>query len=598
MKEMPPRALGALAEDGGVRFRLWAPKAGRVDLLLDGAEPLPMARSADDTFEAFERVVPGLGAGARYRYRMDGGDAFPDPASRFQPEGVHGPSSVVDPRTFRWRDDGWAGVPQDRWVFYELHVGTFTPEGTFRAVIDRLDHLADLGVTCLELMPVADFPGRWNWGYDQAALYAPSRAYGTPDDLRALVDAAHARGLAVFLDVIYNHLGPDGAYAAAFAPFFTERHHTPWGAAINFDDAGSEGVRAFFIDNALYWLREFHLDGFRLDATHAILDDSETHFLDALAVAVEGLREGPRRYLVAEDHRNLNVLVRPRTRGGYGLDAVGADDFHHQVRHLTAGDTDGYYADYAGTTAAELAVTLRQGWFYDGRPSRRTGRPRGTDASGVRRAQCVICIQNHDQVGNRPAGERLHHQIPLPQYRAASALLLLAPETPLLFMGQEWAASSPFQFFTDHDGDLGPKVTEGRREEFKDFAGFHGEVPDPQDPATFERSRLDWDDLRAPAHAGTLRLYRDLLRLRPELEGPVDAVPHGDRALALRRGPHTLLVAFGGGTALPLPEGAAPVWHTEQPGYTPEPQPPAVEGGTVRFAVPGAMLVKDGGLGG
>lgn len=583
----PPR-LGALPEPGGTRFRVWAPNAERVGLVLEpDSRTIPLDEAGDGYFQGF---VAGVGAGQRYRFRLDGGDPLPDPASRFQPDGVHGPSEVVDPAAYQWHDDDWDGIAPEDLVFYELHVGAFTPKGTFRAAAERLEHLRDLGVTAVELMPVADFPGRWNWGYDGAALYAPSRAYGSPDDLRALVGRARALGLAVFLDVVYNHLGPDGAYLAAYGPVFTDKHHTPWGDAINLDDEGSAGVRGFILDNALHWLREYHLDGLRLDATHALVDDSETHLLAELSEAVAAL-DGPRRILVAEDHRNLNTLLLPRDEGGFGLDAVWADDLHHLVRNIVAGDTEGYYADYAGATAADLAETVRQGWFYDSRPSRRTGEPRGTSAEPIRPAQCVVCIQNHDQVGNRPAGDRLTASTDLASYRAASALLLFAPETPLLFMGQEWAATTPFQFFTDHDAELGPLVSEGRKSEFKDFPGFEGEVPDPQDPTTFERSKLDWSERDGGDHARTLALYRPLLALRRQLAGEAETQPIGETALHVRRGVHHLLVAFSA-ASMPLPEGSEVVLHTEQTDFASDPQPPEIGDERVLFRRPGAVLVR------
>ncbi|MFW5973385.1 MAG: malto-oligosyltrehalose trehalohydrolase, partial [Bacteroidota bacterium] len=490
---------GALPDAGGTRFRVWAPEKNTIDVLIepDGTS-YRMERSAGGYFATY---VEGVGPGARYRYRMDDGPDFPDPASRFQPEGVHGPSEVIDPSAYSWTDDSWEGIRMDDVVFYELHVGTFTREGSFEGVRQRLRDLRDLGVTALELMPVADFPGRWNWGYDHAALFAPSRAYGRPDDLRRLVDEAHRMGLAVFLDVIYNHFGPDGAYAAAFAPFFTRRHSTPWGMAINLDDRFSEGVRQFFLDNARYWLEEFHIDGLRLDATHALIDDSPKHFLVELAEMADGL-SGPKRHLVAEDHRNLSRLLRPRRENGYGLDAVWADDLHHLIRNRTAGDVEGYYANFAEATIDDIAETITRGWYYMGQPSRATGKPRGTDPSGISAEKFVVFIQNHDQVGNRPTGDRLSDDIPLDTYRAVSALILFVPQTPLLFMGQEWATRSPFLFFTDHNDELGRAVTEGRKKEFEDFAGFEGEVPDPQHPRTFERSKLDWSERDRAPHDG------------------------------------------------------------------------------------------------
>lgn len=568
--------LGAHVGETETLFRAWSPEADRLDVVIEDSDGRPEGRevamrSLDDGYFEATAEAP---AGTRYRIRLNGADAFPDPASRFQPEGVHGPSQVVDPSTYDWQDSAWSGIDQKDLVFYELHVGTFSSEGTFEGVRRRLSYLKDLGITAIELMPVADFPGRWNWGYDHAALYSPSRAYGEPDDLRRLVDEAHALGVAVFLDVIYNHLGPDGAYVAAFAPMFTDKHHTPWGNAINLDDVYSEGVRGFFIDNALHWLREYHFDGLRLDATHALVDDSEEHFLKELAHAVADLEDGPRRYLIAEDSRNLNHIIRPWDDGGYGIDGVWTDDFHHQIRHITAGDSEGYYADFVGMGMPELSATIEKGWFYEGQPSKYTGRPRGSDASLIRPDQCVVCIQNHDQVGNRPRGDRLHHDIPLHVYRAATAVLLFAPELPLIFMGQEWAATTPFQFFTDHNEELGRLVTEGRKKEFEGFSGFSGDVPDPQDPSTFERSRLRWAELNAEVHAGMLQLYRDLLSLRRDLSEPAVASGPGTTSLEVRRGSYLLLSAFGAdGGEFVVPRSARIVLHTDDQKYAADAAP-------------------------
>ncbi|CAN5664357.1 malto-oligosyltrehalose trehalohydrolase [soil metagenome] len=506
------------AEPGGdaTRFRVWAPSARTVDVILYGESERAVALqpSGDGYFEA---QVSGAAAGDRYRYRLDGGDSFPDPASRFQPEGVHGPSEIVDPAVYNWSDGDWTGLDPDALVIYELHVGTFTPEGTFRSAIGKLDHLAELGVTAVEVMPIANFPGDRNWGYDGVQLFAPATAYGTPDDFKAFVDAAHGRGLGVILDVVYNHLGPEGNYIPAITGgrFFTDRHKTPWGDAVNFDGPNSGPVRDFVLHNALYWAHEYHVDGLRLDATHAIVDDSEVHILEEIARAMHALSPG--RVVIAEDERNERRLVMRESEGGFGLDAVWADDLHHQLRRLTAGDSEGYFADYAGTLDA-VAETLRKGWFDEGQltPGRER---RGTPAAGLRPAAFVHCIQNHDQVGNRALGERLNHEIPPPIYRALSALLLVSPYTPLLWMGQEWAATSPFQYFTDHPEELGRLVTEGRREEFKRFSAFQDPegrklIPDPQAVETFERSRLVWAEHEDPVHSGVLRLYRELLRLR------------------------------------------------------------------------------------
>jgi maltooligosyltrehalose trehalohydrolase len=583
-------ALGAIVRDNAVQFRLWAPKASTVSLVLYPDErTVPMAHVGDGYYEA---TVPGARHGTTYRYLIDDRFLIPDPVSRYQPEGVHGPSMVVDPTRYRWRDVEWQGVPREDLIFYELHVGTFTPEGTFDGVRERLPYLKDLGITAIELMPVADFPGRWNWGYDPAAFFAPSRAYGEPDDLRRLVDDAHGLGMAVYLDVIYNHLGPDGSYVAALAPMFTDKHLTPWGQAINLDDTGSEGVRRFFIENALYWLREYHIDGLRLDATHALIDTSKTHFLAELVDAVAELSEGPRRILFAEDQRNINHMILPREKGGMGLDGIWTDDFHHQVRNLTAGDRDGYFASFEGTTADHLAKTVRQGWFFDGVYDPVTQEVRGSDASVIDPSQCVIFIQNHDQVGNRPLGNRLTADIPLPLYRAVSALLLFAPELPLLFMGQEWAATTPFLFFTDHNEELGKLVSAGRKAEFGHFEGFKGEVPDPQDPDTFYQSRLDWSELEIPIHAATLQLYRDLIRIRREIKGGATVEAFNETALSVRRGNFSLLVNLGQKLSVPLPIDAEVLLDTESERYAPDGHPPTLTEGELQFHTPGALLFR------
>jgi maltooligosyltrehalose trehalohydrolase len=609
--------LGARCEAGGVAFRVWAPERMRVELVVEAPRPSThaLARGAAGLFEAF---VPGLGPGALYRYRLDGQGPFPDPASRFQPQGVHGPSEVIDPGAFAWTDGAWRGIGLEELVVYELHIGAFSEAGTFLGVEEKLDHLAGLGVTALELMPVADFPGRWNWGYDGAALFAPARCYGRPEALRRLVDRAHAKGLAVLLDVVYNHFGPDGAYAAAFSDrYLSESHTTPWGRAINLDGADSAQARAFFVENALHWIHEYHLDGLRLDATHALVDESPRHFLAELAARVRSTVAGRQVLLVAEDHRNLATLVRPVAAGGWGLDAVWTDDFHHQVRRLLAGDSEGYYRDYAGTTQ-DLAATLGRGFFFTGQHSEHFGAPRGTDPAGLRPRQFVVALQNHDQIGNRAFGERLHHQIEAAAWRAASALLLLAPQTPLLFMGQEWAAPEPFLFFTDHGLELGRLVTEGRRREFRGFSAFtdprtRERIPDPQDARTFEKSRLDWSALEREAHAATLRLYRTLLRLRrsePLLSRAdwkgFEALACGEDGLLLLRaaGRARLLVLarLRGAGALPLPAqiagkaGWEVVLTTEDASFAPGPAPMRLDldraAPSVDFARPGAVVLR------
>jgi maltooligosyltrehalose trehalohydrolase len=545
-----------------VTFHVWAPLRRRVDLVLDRGLPSerrhPLTPVGDGTFTGtFADVSPG----DLYAYRLDDEGPFPDPASRFQPHGVHGPSAVVNPAAFGWSDHSWRGVPIEDAVLYELHVGTFTEAGTFAGVTERLPYLADLGVTIVELMPIADFPGSRNWGYDGVSLFAPSRAYGTPDDLRRLVETAHRLGLGVVLDVVYNHFGPDGAYGFLFSPLYSStRHRSPWGAAVNLDGEGSDRVRAFFIENALHWLHEYHFDGLRLDATHGLIDDSPRHFVAELAARVRASLPDRQVLLIAEDERNLATIVRPHTEDGWGLDAVWADDFHHQARRLAAGDHDGYYEDFTGTIA-DLADTLRHGWFYQGQFSKHQGRPRGTDPSGIPAYRMIICIQNHDQIGNRPFGRRLNHQIELALFRALSALLLFAPETPLLFMGQEWAAGTPFLFFTDHHTDLGRLITEGRRNEFSRFEAFadpvsRARIPDPQAPSTFQHSKLAWDERMQPPHAGVLALYRALLRLRRTETAlrrcdRVDSVALDDASLAVirRSDRETWMLALSTGTA-------------------------------------------------
>ncbi len=506
---------GAWPEAGRIHVRVWAPTAKDVHAVSWAAEGRPvrslkLERSPDSTFRG---ESSDFRPGDLYGYLLDGEGPFPDPASRYQPEGIHGPSQIVDPGSFSWSDGGWNGVPHGDLVIYELHVGTFSPEGTFSGVTARLPELAGLGITAIELMPVADFPGRRNWGYDGVDLFAPARCYGAPDDLRRLVNTAHALGMAVLLDVVYNHFGPDGSYLSRFSPaYLSDRHRTPWGPAVNLDGPGSKMVRAFFIENALHWIHEYHLDGLRLDATHSMVDEGPRHFLAELSALIR--EHGPARpiHLIAEDHRNLADLLRPESSGGWGLDGVWSDDFHHQLRRLLCGDDDGVYRDFAGTIP-DLVTTLNRGWLFTGEYSIHRGKNRGTDPAGLSPRSCVFSIQNHDRIGNRAFGERLNHQVDAATYRAASTLLLLAPETPLLFMGQEWASSSAFLFFTDHEPELGRRVREGRLREFRSYRAFQEEaaldrIPDPQDEATFLASRLDWSERDREPHASTLRLYQ------------------------------------------------------------------------------------------
>lgn len=519
--EMPfgPRRL----PDGRTQFRLWAPaqKAPRLQLSDGRTEHLLTMQAGEAGWFAVtaETALPGQ----TYRFRLDDGLCVPDPASRFQPADIHGPSELLDPAAYRWQHADWRGRPWEEAVIYELHVGSFSPEGSYEGVIRRLDHLVDLGVTAIELMPLADFPGQRNWGYDGVLPYAPDSAYGRPEDLKRLIDAAHGRGLMVFLDVVYNHFGPDGNYLHAYAPtFFTPRHHTPWGDAINFDDDDSATVRAFFVHNALYWLEEYRFDGLRFDAVHAIHDDSEPHVLEALAAAVRG-RLGPERHihLVLENEANqARFLARDAQGHAPAYDAQWNDDFHHAAHVLATGESEGYYTDFSEEPLRLLARCLSEGFAYQGDPSLfKRGASRGEPSAHLPPGAFVNFLQNHDQIGNRAFGERLSVLAPAQRLRALTEILLLAPSPPLLFMGQEWASRRPFLFFCDFAGELGDAVREGRRKEFAAFAAFadpeaRARIPDPVDPATFAASCLDWAELAQPEPARWLALHRELLQRR------------------------------------------------------------------------------------
>jgi len=454
-----------------------------------------------------------------YRYSIDGGDPLPDPRSRWQPDGVHGKSHVVDLLKKARTQSGVAGarpVALPDAVIYELHVGTFTPEGTYAAAQAKLPHLVRLGVTHIELMPLATFPGRRGWGYDGVDLYAPFPAYGTPRELASFIGACHAQGLGVLLDVVYNHLGPDGNYLAQYGPYFTDRYRTGWGAALNFDGPHSDGVRRFVIDNASMWLDDYGFDGLRLDAVHAIYSFDAVHVLEELAASVRELGErlGRSLVLIAESDLNDPRLVRAPSQGGFGLDAHWADDFHHAIHRFFTGESDGYYADFEGL--ADLATALREGYVHQGRYSPHRARRHGRPPTGVAAHQLVVCAQNHDQVGNRAQGERLSMLLGVPQLKAIAALTVLAPFVPLLFQGEEWGASTPFLYFTDHeDAELGRRVAEGRSKEFSGFR-WAGAVPNPQELATFTRSKLDWSELAQAPHAELYEWYRQLIQLRHE----------------------------------------------------------------------------------
>jgi maltooligosyltrehalose trehalohydrolase len=507
--------LGAQVETGGVRFRVWAPKRARVDVVLEeSGRSFPLMK---DEAGYFSGLVPIATAGMLYRYRLDNGDAYPDPCSRYQPRGPHGPSLIVDPSTYAWRYPDWQGVRMQGQVIYELHVGTFTPEGTLDATIGQLDELKDCGVTVIELMPLAEFPGRWNWGYDGVDLFAPAHVYGDPDALKRFVDAAHERGLGVILDVVYNHFGPDGNYLPAFSDLYlTDRHPNEWGQAINFDGQGSGPVREFFIQNACYWITEFKLDGLRLDAVHAIYDDSPVHVLAELSRQARVAAGARSIVLIAECESQLITTIQSIEDGGWGLDGVWSDDFHHISRVALTGRGQAYYSDYRGT-AQELLSVIKRGFVYQGQRYQWQKKPRGTVVKNEPASGFVFYLQNHDQVANHLHGDRIHALASHARYRAIAALLLLAPETPMLFMGQEFGASNPFLFFADHHSDLAAKVYEGRKKflaEFPEYATPEAQaaVPDPADEATFQRSCLDLSERRR--NAPIYRLHKDLLRLR------------------------------------------------------------------------------------
>ena len=503
-----------------------------------------MTRS-DDGWWSAEAICED---GEDYQFRLDGGDARPDPRSPFQPTGIHGPSRCVDHAAYAWSDDAFAPPPLHDAVIYELHVGTFTATGSFEAVIERLDHLVDLGVTHVELMPVNEFPGARGWGYDGVGLFAPHHCYGGPDGMRRLVEACHGRGLAVLLDVVYNHLGPDGNYLGQFGHYFTPRYPTPWGEAVNLDGPHSDEARSFFIDNAVMWLRDYHVDGLRIDAVHALFDSSAMHFLEDLAAAVHE-RHG---VAIAESDLNDPRLVRSREHGGYELDAMWNDDFHHALHGVLTGERTGYYEDFG--TIAQLAKVLERGLVYDGTYSRHRHRRHGRPLGDVLGSRLVVSVQNHDQVGNRARGERLGHLVDTAAVKLAAAVLLTSPFVPLLFQGEEWAASSPFPYFTDHgDPRLGDAVREGRRREFAAFGWRPEEIPDPQAAETFSRAVLDWTELARSPHADVLAWYRALLRLRREQpalrDGRIDRVAvrfdERERWLSIERGPVTMMCHFG-----------------------------------------------------
>jgi len=593
-----------MAPAGGVHFRVWAPRCQRVQLVLEADKKSRSGTSTNavelmrESNGYFSGHVPPAKAGDRYRFRLDSkSDLRPDPASRFQPEGPHGPSQVIDPSSFHWSDTNWPGVRREGQVIYKMHIGTFSREGTWPAAARELKELAGLGITVLEVMPVAEFPGRFGWGYDGVDLFAPTRLYGEPDDFRRFVDQAHGLGLGVILDVVYNHLGPDGCYVRDFSEhYFTDRHETEWGDPINYDGTDAADVRDFYIANAGYWIEEFHLDGLRLDATQNIYDDSADHILAAIGRRVR--QAGGRRatYIVAENEPQQVRLIQPEAQGGYGLDAIWNDDFHHSVRVAVTAHNEAYYADYLGTPQ-ELVSAVKRGFLYQGQRYAWQKKRRGSRTDKMARSALVTFLQNHDQIANSAKGERLHALTSPGRYRAATALLLLGPSTPLLFQGQEFAASSPFLFFADHNLDLAKLVQKGRAEFLSQFPSvrtpeMQAQLPAPQAESTFERSKLNLAE--RDTHQQAYVLHKDLLRLRrtdPVFRTPteVDGAVLGEQAFVLRFGTadgaeRLLLVNLGRDLNLqhvPEPLLAPPMnhqwkmlWSSEDPSYGGHGTPP------------------------
>jgi maltooligosyltrehalose trehalohydrolase len=575
---------------GGVHYRVWAPARKRLEVVLDGGAAVALEPDSNGYFSGFAGAA---GHGTRYRFRLDGGtDLFPDPVSRFQPEGPHGPSQVIDPSRFAWSDKNWRGVGLRGQVIYELHVGTFTRAGTWAAALKELPELAAAGITVLEVMPVADFPGKFGWGYDGVNLFAPTRLYGDPDDFRRFVDRAHAAGLGVILDVVYNHIGPDGNYLYQFTPkYFTDRYKNEWGEAINFDGPDASPVREFFLANAGYWIAEFHLDGLRLDATQQIFDASAEHILTAVGREVRRAAAGRETIVVAENEEQHSFLARPPERGGYGLDGLWNDDFHHSAMVALTGRSEAYYSDYRGDPQ-EFIAAAKWGYLFQGQYYTWQKKPRGTPALDLAPSAFVTFLQNHDQVANAARGLRCHLLSSPGRYRAMTTLLLLGPGTPMLFQGQEFAASNPFYFFADHNPDLAKLVYQGRTKFLSQFSSIgdpevRSYIPDPADSRTFERCKLDFTEREL--HRETYALHRDLLKLRREdpafrAQRPrgVDGAVFGSRAFLLRffadDGADRLLLvnlgrdldlAPGPSPLLAPPQGCAweVCWSSESPRY-------------------------------
>ena len=504
--------------EGTVRFKVWAPRAKEmsVKLLRPGdVRTLPMDRNKDGYFScSADHALPG----EQYFYVLDGGTHRPDPCSRFQAGGIHGPSTVIDPAAFSWTDSHWKGIALSDLILYEIHVGTFTPAGTFEAITPHLTHLKELGITAVELMPIAQFPGKRNWGYDGVDLFSVHNTYGSPETLKKFVDACHQAGIAVCLDVVYNHLGPEGNYLHDFGPYFTQRYHTPWGDAVNFDGSQNAEVRNFFISNALYWVTEYHIDALRLDAAHMIFDQSQLHILAELNTRVkqEAEKLGRTVLVIGESDINDPVLIRTRAEGGYELDGQWSDDFHHSLHTVLTGEKRGYYKDYS--SLEDVAKAIKSGFVYDGKHSAFRGHAYGKPAGGIPGEKFIVCVQNHDHIGNRGYGDRLSTQISFAAYKAAAALLLMSPATPMLFMGEEYGEHQPFHYFVDHsNAALVKEVVSGRRAKCAAF-DWH-DVPNPTEDKVFLTSKLNWSLLAKREHQCLFRLYQDLIRFRHSIPG-------------------------------------------------------------------------------
>ena len=585
---------------GGVHFRVWAPASHNVEVRINSESENPIAIEMDREPDGyFSCTAPDVSAGELYRYRLDGRDAYPDPVSRFQPSGPHGRSQVIDPNNFSWTDDKWPGISLDGQIIYEMHIGTFTREGTFRAAAKELPELAELGITVIEMMPVADFPGHFGWGYDGVCLFAPTRLYGEPDDLRRFVDTAHANGLGVILDVVYNHLGPDGNYLRQFSPdYFSSKHKTDWGEAINYDGESSGPVREFFSCNAAYWIDEFHFDGLRFDSTPDIFDDGPEHILALMSRKARTAAGDRAIILLAENEAQEVKLVRPRGQGGYGLDGLWNDDFHHAAKVAITGQNRAYFGDFLGTPQ-ELISCMKYGYLYQGQYYNWQQKRRGTPTFGLNPSVFITYIDNHDQVANSARGLRCHRRTSPGRYRAVSALMLLGPGTPMLFQGQEFASSSPFLYFADHKPELATLVYKGRREflaRFEDIATEEGQklIADPAGRETFIKCILDFSERKA--HKQVYRMHRDLIRLRnnepafrSQRVGGLDGAVLGSEAFVVRffsENKRDLLLVVNLGLDLRLNPAPEPLlappegmrwkilWSSEHPDYGGSGTPP------------------------